>query len=54
MTQFLDCRMQPVGGELATAVAVNQGTNIDNYTGLAMGDLLNAIRGQHVLIATHG
>jgi hypothetical protein len=54
MTQFLDCRMQAVGGELATAVSVNQGTSIADYTGMAMGDLLNAIRGQHVLIATHG
>jgi hypothetical protein len=54
MTQFLDCRMQAVGGELATAVSVNQGTSIADYTGMAMSDLLNAIRGQHVLIATHG
>jgi hypothetical protein len=54
MTQFLDCRMQPVGGELATMVAVNQGTSIADYTGIAMSDLLNAIRGQHVLMATHG
>jgi hypothetical protein len=54
MTQFLDCRMAAVGGELATSVAVCQGTGIDNYTGLDMGELLNAIGGQHVLIATHG
>src|ERR1700678_3946305 len=53
MTQFLDCRMQAVGGELATAVSVNQGTNIADYTGLSMGDLLKAINGQNVLIATH-
>src|SRR5580698_445994 len=54
MTQFLDCRLQPVGGELATAVAVCQGTSIDDYTGLALSDLLSAIAGRHVLIATHG
>lgn len=54
MTRFLDCRMQPVGGELSTIVAVNRGTSIDDYTGINAGDLLNAIRGQHVLIATHG
>lgn len=54
MTRFLDCRMNPVGGELSTAVAVNQGTTIDDYTGLALADLLSAIQGQNVLIATHG
>jgi hypothetical protein len=54
MTQFLDCRISAVGGELATMVAVNQGTTINDYTGLAMSDLLDAIQGRHVLIATHG
>lgn len=54
MTQFLDCRLQKVGGELATAVAVCQGTSIDDYMGLALSDLLSAIAGRHVLIATHG
>jgi hypothetical protein len=54
MTQFLDCRMSAVGGELATVVAVNQGTSINDYTGMSLSDLLNAIQGQHVLIATHG
>jgi hypothetical protein len=54
MTQFLDCRLQPVGGELATAVAVCQGTSIDDYTGLQLGELVSAIAGRHVLIATHG
>jgi hypothetical protein len=54
MTQFLDCRLAPVGGELSTLVAVNQGTSIDDYNGLAISDMLGAIRGRHVLIATHG
>ena len=54
MTQFLDARLSAVGGELATTVAVNQGTSINNYGGLAMTDLLKAISGQHVLIGTHG
>ncbi len=54
MTRFLDCRMNSVGGELATAVAVMQGTNINNYAGLALGDLQTAVQGQNVLIATHG
>jgi hypothetical protein len=54
MTQFIDCRIQPVGGELATTVSVCQGTNIGNYTGLNLGDLRNSIQGRDVLIATHG
>ena len=54
MTQFLDCRLNPVGGELSTMVAVNQGAGIADYTGLALSDLLSAVQGQHVLIATHG
>ena len=54
MTQFLDLRIQPVGGELAKQVAVCHGTGIGDYTGVAIGDLLNSINGRHVLIATHG
>ncbi len=54
MTRFLDCRMNAVGGELATAVAVMQGSNIDDYAGLALKDLQSAVQGQNVLIATHG
>ncbi len=54
MTQFLDLRLQPVGGELSRQVAVFQGTSLANYTGATMGDLLSAINGRHVLIATHG
>jgi len=54
MTQFLDVRIQAVGGELARQVAVCQGTRLANYSGIVMGDLLSAIRGRDVLIATHG
>src|ERR1035437_5650266 len=54
MTQFLDLRLSPVGGELAASVAVNQGTKLANYTGLRLSDLLSSIRGRNVLIATHG
>ena len=54
MTQFLDLRLQPIGGELAKQVAVCQGTSLANYTGMTNGDLLSAIDGRHVLIATHG
>ena len=54
MTQFIDLRLSAVGGELVRTPAVTQGTNIDNYTGLNQDDLLDSIKGQHVLIATHG
>jgi hypothetical protein len=54
MTQFLDVRIQPVGGQLATQVAVCQGTSITNYTGILAGEFTSAIQGRHVLIATHG
>jgi len=54
MTKFLDVRIQPVGGELAKTVGLFEGTSIANYTGLLATDLLNSIRGQHLLIATHG
>ncbi len=54
MTIFLDLRLQPVGGGLAARVSTCQGTGIDNYMGLAMSDFVAAIRGRHVLIATHG
>lgn len=54
MTRFLDVRLSPSGGDLATSVAVMQGTNLANYTGLDKGQLLTDIRGRHVLIGTHG
>ncbi|MGD0891521.1 MAG: alpha/beta hydrolase [Terracidiphilus sp.] len=54
MTQFLDVRLQPVGGELATTISINQGTSINNYTGLLLEDFLGSIRGRNVLIASHG
>ena len=54
MTQFLDCRLSAVGGELASSVAVNQGTSQNDYSSLALSDLVSSIRGRHVLIATHG
>lgn len=54
MTPFLDCRLSPVGGELAASVAVNQGDSMNDYTGLPLSELLGSIRGRHVLIAAHG
>jgi hypothetical protein len=54
MTLFLDVRLSPVGGDLAASVAMNQGANIGNYQSLNKAQLLSAIQGRHVLIATHG
>jgi hypothetical protein len=59
MTQFLDCRLWPVGGELAKTFAVypvpapaqNPG---DPPPGDPLQALKKYIQGQHVLIATHG
>src|SRR5712692_7024011 len=54
MTRFLDVRLSPVGGALAASVAINQGTNADNYQSLDKTQLLHDIQGRHVLIGTHG
>jgi hypothetical protein len=54
MTRFLDVRLDPVGGNLAASVAINEGTSIGNYQGLDINEFLTDIRGQHVLIGTHG
>jgi hypothetical protein len=54
MTRFLDLRLSSVGGGLAASVAINQGTEIGNYQSLTQAQLMDAIRGRHVLIATHG
>ena len=54
MTLFLDVRLSAVGGNLASSVAINQGTGIANYQSLKLPRLLDNIRGRHVLIATHG
>jgi hypothetical protein len=55
MTQFLD--LAPAAGRRRTGDFGEpqcQGTSIGDYTGLPLGDLLSAIRGRHVLIASHG
>lgn len=54
MSRFLDVRISAVGGGLANSVALGQGTDINNYAGLALPQLLSDIQGRHVLIATHG
>jgi len=54
VTLFLDARLSAVGGNLAAAVAINQGADIGNYQSLQPAQLLNDIRGRHLLIATHG
>jgi pimeloyl-ACP methyl ester carboxylesterase len=54
MPQFLDVRASDVGDYLAAAVATFQGSSLSNYTSITRTDLLSAIQGRHVLIATHG
>jgi hypothetical protein len=54
MTQFIDLRLQPVGGGLAATPAVHQGTSISDYADLRLDSLQAAIRGRDVLIAAHG
>jgi hypothetical protein len=54
MTQFIDCRLSAVGGELAASVGVYQGTSLNDYAGLALSELVASVQGRHVLIATHG
>lgn len=54
MTNFLDCRLQPVGSGLAASVGLHQGTSINDYVGLSLNDLVVSIRGRDVLLAAHG
>ena len=53
MTQFLDLRLAPVGGGLAASVGIRQSTG-GAYLSVSPSDLLNSIRGRHLLLATHG
>jgi hypothetical protein len=54
MTRFLDVRLDPIGGTLAKSVAISQGTNINDYQGMGLNQLVSDVRGQHVLIGVHG
>jgi len=54
MTQILDCRLWPVGGELAKTFAVYQTPPPAQDPGDPLQALKKYIQGQHVLIATHG
>ena len=54
MTRFLDVRIAPVGGGLATTVGLCQATNINNYQSVDLNQFLGSIRGQHVLLVSHG
>jgi Alpha/beta hydrolase of unknown function (DUF900) len=54
MTRFLDVRLSPTGGDLATSVSIYQGTTINDYQSLDKAQLLADIRGSNVLIGTHG
>lgn len=53
MTQFLDLRLAPAGGGLAASVSIRQDTS-GGYQSMSPSDLLDSIRGRHVLLATHG
>jgi hypothetical protein len=54
MTPFLDVRTNPVGGPLATSVALYQGTSMSTYQTITRAQMLQAIHGRNVLIGTHG
>jgi len=54
MTYFLDLRHAPVGGGLAPSVATFAGTSLADYAGVRQDELLTAVSGRDVLIATHG
>jgi hypothetical protein len=54
MTRFLDVRLDSVGGDLATTVAISQGTNIGNYQSYNPTQLQSDVRGRNILIGTHG
>jgi hypothetical protein len=54
MTIFLDVRLNPVGGPLASAVAINEFTDAGVYQTLDLPGFLSAVQGRDVLLATHG
>ena len=54
MTRFLDVRASTTGGNLASEVGINQGTNINNYQSVDLAQLATDIRGKHVLVGIHG
>ena len=54
MTQFLDLRLQAVGGGLAATVGINQSLAGGVYQSLPLSDLLASVRGRHVLLVAHG
>jgi hypothetical protein len=54
MTMFLDLRVQSVGGGLAASPNFFGGTSLDDYATIRRDEILQAIRGRNVLVATHG
>ena len=54
MTNFLDVRLSAVGGGLTASVTVCQATSINDYQSLDLRQLQTRVRGQNVLLATHG
>lgn len=58
-TLFLDVRLDPVGGGLATSVTVylatfNEDSTLACYQTVPVSQLQTAIQGRHLLIGTHG
>jgi esterase/lipase superfamily enzyme len=51
---FLDLRLAAKGQGLSARVAVNQLDSAGGYTSMRVKELRARVRGQHVLLATHG
>lgn len=54
MTIFLDVRLNPVGGPLASTVTINELTDEGVYQTYDLQGFLSDVRGRDVLLATHG
>jgi hypothetical protein len=54
MTQFLDVRVNSVGGPLAASVTFYEGSSISTCTTITRAQILDAVRGRNVLVGTHG
>ena len=54
MSLFLDLRYAPVGGDLAAQPKIVRATSLADYATVALSEFQAAIRGRHMLLATHG
>jgi hypothetical protein len=54
VTRFLDVRLAPVGGDLATRVALTELTEAGVYQTVGTSQFVDDLRGRHVLITAHG